>query len=47
MVDKVRGMPKPLTVGSLQEIIDDDHAIVSLHGDVEYYVPMLSIVDRD
>ena len=40
-------MPKPLTVGSLQEIIDDDHAIVALHGDVEYYVPMLSIVDRD
>ena len=37
----------PLGVCTLQEIIDDDHAIVALHGDVEFYVPMLSIVDRD
>ncbi len=44
-VDKLRGMP--LVVNTLQEIIDDDHAIVAQHGDVEFYVPMLSIVDRD
>jgi len=45
MVDKIRG--SPLVVGNLQEVIDDDHAIVCPHADLEYYVTMLSIVDRD
>jgi 26S proteasome regulatory subunit T2 len=31
----------------LEEIIDDTHAIVSTHGGPEYYVSILSIVDRD
>lgn len=37
----------PMTVGSLEEIIDDDHAIVTPHVGLEYYVPMLSFVDKD
>lgn len=41
---QARGLP--LDVGELQEIIDDDHGIVSIHS-VEYYVPILSIVDKD
>jgi 26S proteasome regulatory subunit T2 len=34
-----------MTVATLEEIIDDDHVIVS-HG-LDYYIPMLSIVDKD
>jgi len=41
---KARGLP--LDVGTLEEIIDDDHAIVSYHS-TDYYVPILSIVDKD
>jgi 26S proteasome regulatory subunit T2 len=37
----------PLNVANLEEIIDDDHAIVSQYSGLDYYVPMLSIVDRD
>jgi len=44
-VDKLRGTP--LCVGNLEEIIDDTHAIVSPHQGVEFYVPILSIVDKD
>lgn len=44
-VDKIRG--SPLTVGNLEEIIDDQHAIVSPHQGVDFYVPILSIVDKD
>ena len=39
-----RGLP--MEVGSLEEIIDDDHAIVQYHS-TDYYVPILSIVDKD
>lgn len=39
----MRGMP--LMVANLEEIIDDDHVIVNQV--VDYYVPMLSIVNRD
>ena len=42
-VEKMRGMP--LMVANLEEIIDDDHVIVNQV--VDYYVPMLSIVNRD
>lgn len=44
-VDEIRGTP--ITVGSLEEIIDDEHAIVIPHVGLEYYVPILSIVDKD
>jgi len=42
-VDELRGMP--LQVGTLEEMIDDNHAIVSTVGD--HYVPILSFVDKD
>lgn len=35
----------PLQVGTLEEMIDDNHAIVSTVGD--HYVPILSFVDKD
>ena len=44
-VDKIRGTP--LIVGSLEEIIDENHAIVSPHHGSEYYTTMMSFVDKD
>lgn len=44
-VDQLRGTP--LIVGNLEEIIDDDHTIVAPHASLEFYVPILSIVDKD
>eukprot|EP01028_Stygiella_incarcerata_P007497 TRINITY_DN310_c0_g1_i1.p1 TRINITY_DN310_c0_g1~~TRINITY_DN310_c0_g1_i1.p1 ORF type:complete len:443 (-),score=145.88 TRINITY_DN310_c0_g1_i1:270-1598(-) len=44
-LDELRGTP--MNIGTLEEIIDDNHAIVSTHGGPEYYVSILSIVDRD
>jgi 26S proteasome regulatory subunit T2 len=44
-VEDLRG--SPMTVGSLEEIIDENHAIVSVHGQTENYVNILSIVDKD
>jgi len=44
-VDDLRGTP--MSVGSLEEIIDDNHAIVSSSSGPEYYVPILSFVDKD
>ena len=44
-VDELSGTP--LNVGNLEEIIDDEHAIVTPHVGLEYYVPILSIVDKD
>jgi 26S proteasome regulatory subunit T2 len=43
-MEEIRGFP--LEVGSLEEMIDDQHAIVSLQGS-EFYVPMLSFVDKE
>ncbi|KAJ9464253.1 26S protease regulatory subunit 4-like protein [Diplonema papillatum] len=43
MVEELRGMP--LQVGELEEMIDDNHAIVTQTGD--YYVPVLSFVDKE
>ena len=44
-IEILRGTP--LKVGDLEEIIDDDHAIVAPHSGLEYYTPILSIVDKD
>lgn len=43
-IDKLRG--SPLTVASLEEIIDEDKAIISLSG-LTQYVSICSFVDRD
>ncbi|CAI7786631.1 unnamed protein product [Closterium sp. NIES-53] len=44
-VDDLRGTP--MSVGSLEEIIDENHAIVSSSVGPEYYVSILSFVDKD
>jgi 26S proteasome regulatory subunit T2 len=44
-VDDIRG--SPMGVGNLEEIIDDNHAIVSSAVGPEYYVTILSFVDKD
>ena len=44
-VDELRG--NPMSVGTLEEMIDDNHAIVSSSVGPEYYVSVLSIVDQD
>lgn len=44
-VDDMRG--SPMGVGNLEEIIDDDHAIVSSTTGPEYYVSIMSFVDKD
>ena len=44
-VDDLRG--SPMSVGSLEEIIDENHAIVSSSVGPEYYVNILSFVDKD
>ncbi|XP_065189923.1 26S proteasome regulatory subunit 4-like [Sycon ciliatum] len=44
-LDQLRGSPMP--VGTLEEIIDDNHAIVSSSMGSEYYVSILSFVDKD
>lgn len=43
-LDELRGYP--MSVGSLEEIIDDDHAIVSSTAGSEYYVSIMSFVDK-
>lgn len=44
-VEELRGTP--MGVGNLEEIIDDNHAIVSSSVGPEYYVSILSFVDKD
>lgn len=44
-VDALRGTP--LQVGTLEELIDENHAIVSSNVLQDSYVPVLSVVDRD
>jgi len=44
-VDDIRGTP--MGVGSLEEIIDDNHALVSSSVGPEYYVTIMSFVDKD
>lgn len=44
-VDEVRG--SPMAVGTLEEIVDDDHAIISTASGPEFYVSIMSFVDKD
>lgn len=44
-VDDLRGTP--MSVGTLEEIIDDNHSIVSTSVGSEHYVSILSFVDKD
>jgi 26S proteasome regulatory subunit T2 len=44
-VDDLRGTP--MSVGNLEELIDENHAIVSSSVGPEYYVGILSFVDKD
>ncbi|KCV69530.1 hypothetical protein H696_03951 [Fonticula alba] len=44
-VDDLRGAP--MSVGTLEEIIDDHHAIISSAVGPEYYVGIASFVDKD
>jgi len=44
-LEQLRG--SPLSVGTLEEIIDDNHAIVSSAHGPDFYVNMLSFVDKD
>uniref|UniRef100_A0A803LAK7 AAA+ ATPase domain-containing protein n=1 Tax=Chenopodium quinoa TaxID=63459 RepID=A0A803LAK7_CHEQI len=44
-VDDIRG--SPMSVGNLEELIDENHAIVSSSVGPEYYVSILSFVDKD
>lgn len=37
----------PMVVGTLEEIVDDEHAIVSPQQGLEFYVPIFSFVDKD
>ncbi|KAF7683752.1 26S proteasome regulatory subunit 4 like protein [Astathelohania contejeani] len=45
MVEQLRG--SPLSLGTLEEFVDDNHAIVSTGLGPEYYVPIMSFVDKD
>lgn len=44
-VDDLRG--NPMTVGTLEELIDDNHAIVASSMGPEYYVTIMSFVNQD
>ena len=44
-MEELRGTP--MSVGTLEEIMDDSHAIVSSSVGPEYYVNILSFVDKD
>ena len=44
-IEDMRG--SPMGVGNLEELIDDDHAIVSSATGPEYYVSIMSFVDKD
>ena len=44
-VEDLRGTP--MTVGTLEEIIDDNHAIISSTNGPEYYVTIMSFVNQD
>eukprot|EP01130_Rhizamoeba_saxonica_P009134 TRINITY_DN370_c0_g1_i1.p1 TRINITY_DN370_c0_g1~~TRINITY_DN370_c0_g1_i1.p1 ORF type:complete len:443 (+),score=126.52 TRINITY_DN370_c0_g1_i1:76-1404(+) len=44
-VMEIRG--SPMNVGTLEELIDETHAIVSTSSGPKYYVPIMSFVDQD
>ncbi|KAH9411064.1 AAA ATPase [Ordospora pajunii] len=45
MVEQLRG--SPLSVGTLEEFVDDHHAIITTGVGLEYYVNIMSFVDKD
>lgn len=45
LLEQLRG--SPLAIGTLEEFIDDDHAIVSSGMGLEYYSLIMSFVDKD
>lgn len=45
LVDQLRG--SPLSIGTLEEFIDDNHAIVSSALGLDYYSVIMSFVDKD
>ncbi|KAF9761749.1 26S proteasome regulatory subunit 4 like protein [Nosema granulosis] len=45
VMDQLRG--NPVSIGSLEEFVDDNHAIVSTGLGPEYYVSIMSFVDKD
>ena len=45
ILEQLRG--SPLAIGTLEEFIDDDHAIVSSGLGLEYYSLIMSFVDKD
>lgn len=44
-VDEMR--ETPLSIGTLEEFIDEDHVIISQSAGLKYYVPLVSFVDKD
>ena len=44
-MDDLRGTP--MAVGTMEEIIDDDHAIINTASGPEFYVSIMSYVDKD
>ncbi|KAF6169846.1 hypothetical protein GIB67_034238 [Kingdonia uniflora] len=44
-IDDLRG--SPMSIGNLEELIDENHAIVSSSVGPEYYVGILSFLDKD
>lgn len=44
-IQEIRGMP--MIVGNLDEFVGDNHAIVSSQSGPEFYVPIMSFVDRE
>jgi 26S proteasome regulatory subunit T2 len=44
-VDEIRG--SPMAVGTIEEMIDDNHCIISGAQGPEYYVNIMSFVDKD
>ncbi|THU72449.1 hypothetical protein C4D60_Mb04t12250 [Musa balbisiana] len=36
-----------MSIGNLEELVDENHAIVSSSAGMEYYVRILSFVDKD
>ena len=44
-IESIRG--SPMNICTVEEIIDEDHVIISLRGVLQYLVGVASFVDRD
>lgn len=44
-IESIRG--SPLNICTVDEIIDEDHVIISIRGVLQYLVGVASFVDRD